>query len=92
MNHKIRLCVRLLALPLLAVSFTAAADTGEELHDANCTSCHDSSVYTREDHRVKDLDALHQQVGRCQTANSLSWSDADIEAVASYLNENYYKF
>ncbi len=92
MNLIFRRCMRLIALPLLALSFTAVADGGEELHAAHCTSCHDSGVYTREDRRVTDLDGLHQQVGRCEKANNLSWTGEDIKAVASYLNQNYYKF
>jgi mono/diheme cytochrome c family protein len=92
MNRNFPLRTLLIALPMLALSFTANAGTGQEMHDANCTSCHDSSVYVRENRRVQDFDALHAQVTHCQQANTLSWSDGDTDAVASYLNERYYKF
>lgn len=92
MNRISPLATLLITLPLLATAMPAAADTGPELHDAGCKSCHDSSVYTREDRRVKDLGQLHEQVRRCQKANDLAWSDKDIDAVATFLNASYYKF
>jgi len=71
---------------------SVAAETGAQLHDANCTSCHDERVYTREDHRVTSLDGLKKQVQRCELSLGLKWFDEDITAVTNYLNTTYYKF
>ena len=54
--------------------------------------CHDSGVYTREDRRVADRDALVKQVKRCELNLGLSWFDTDINDVVQYLNQSYYKF
>lgn len=76
------------------VSAVAAADvnTGQELHAANCTSCHDSGVYTRQNRRVNSLAALRQQVQRCERAQGLRWFDDQLESVVQYLNQTYYRF
>lgn len=70
----------------------AGAETGSQLHDKHCTSCHDERVYTREDRRVTSLDALTKQVQRCELSLGLKWFDEDVDDVTNYLNTTYYKF
>ncbi|HYQ72088.1 MAG TPA: cytochrome c [Gammaproteobacteria bacterium] len=70
----------------------ATADTGGELVAANCTSCHDDSVYTRKDRRVTSLAALKKQVQRCELSLGLKWFEEDVDEVVNYLNTTYYKF
>ncbi len=79
---------------LAAASIPAAiaADNGATLHQENCTSCHDDSVYTRKDRRVTSLDGLKKQVQRCELSQGLKWFDEDIDDVVAYLNSTYYKF
>lgn len=75
---------------------TAATDLsahpGKALHDANCISCHDSAVYTREDRKIGDFPKLLAQVRRCDANLGSRLFDEDIEQVADYLNQAYYKF
>ena len=92
MNRISPLRAALFALPLLAVGLPAAADSGQELVEANCKACHDSAVYTRENRRVKDIAGLNKQVRRCEQSLGLTWFDEDVDAVVTYLNVNYYKF
>ena len=74
-------------------SYTLAdAERGQQLHDEHCMKCHDSGVYTREDRRVADRDALVKQVKRCELNLGLSWFDTDINDVVQYLDQSYYKF
>ena len=77
----------------------AALDKGKELHQKNCIACHTSltggkpdALYTRADRRVNSLDALQKQVQRCELNLGLTWFDEDIDAVASYLNQEFYHF
>ena len=65
---------------------------GEEVHQQHCVKCHTDSVYTREDHFVKSMEALGKQVKRCKDNLGIAWFDEDTEAVAHFLNEKYYKF
>ena len=70
----------------------ADAEHGQKLHDEQCMKCHDSGVYTREDRRVADRDALVKQVKRCELNLGLQWFDTDVNDVVQYLNQSYYKF
>ena len=70
----------------------ADAEHGQKLHDQQCMKCHDSGVYTREDRRVADRDALVKQVKRCELNLGLQWFDTDVNDVVQYLNQSYYKF
>jgi mono/diheme cytochrome c family protein len=70
----------------------ANVEHGKVLYQANCTSCHNTSVFTRPDRRVNSLPALEAQVGRCKSARGLDWSDQDIADVVAYLNADFYHF
>jgi mono/diheme cytochrome c family protein len=81
-------CLASAAAPLSA----ADVAIGKALHGQYCTSCHDDSMYTRKNRHVKSMDALTSQIGRCDASLGLKWFDDEIEAVAAYLNKNYYHF
>lgn len=85
-----------LALVTLAVAgMNAQADDtvdAKALFDQNCTSCHGSEVYTREDRRINSLDALHGQVRMCEQNLGLTWFDDQVDAVTALLNREYYNF
>jgi len=82
----------LFATLLIAGTAQARADEGQALHDAHCQKCHDSSVYTRENRRVKSLDGLRKQIRRCEQSLGLRWFDDQLDSVVRYLNDNYYRF
>jgi hypothetical protein len=65
---------------------------GEKAHSEHCVKCHTDSVYTRENRRVKSIDALGKQVRRCRDNIGISWFDEDTDAVVQFLNQKYYKF
>lgn len=77
---------------LLAGPASAAADQGQALHDKHCLKCHDSSLYTRDNRRVKSLDGLRKQIRRCEQSLGLRWFDDQLDSVVRYLNDNYYHF
>jgi len=66
---------------------------GKKLHDEKCMSCHKTKVYTREDRRVKTLDALAKQVNFCMKgAAKADWSTSETNSVIEYVNNKFYKF
>ncbi len=90
-NHSYSLLFAIIfAIPVSGM----AADTshGKSLQQENCMSCHDDGVYTRNDRRVTTLDGLNKQVKRCELSLGLQWFDDDVNDVAGYLNESFYKF
>lgn len=68
------------------------AGEGKKLHDANCLSCHDDSVYKRKDRSVKNFDGLLQQINNCGHAIDSTLAKPQINDLVKYLNETYYKF
>ena len=91
---KVILCVP--ALIFLAVSAYAAVPgdgaEGKRLHDASCVSCHGVSVYTRQDHNVRSLDGLKQQVENCTHMAQKEFSPAEKQDIVKYLNDQFYRF
>lgn len=81
------------ALVLYLGSLQAAdIDNGDDLHFSNCTGCHDASVYTRDNRRVRSLAQLGTQVRFCKDTLELTWFDDEVEDVIGYLNKTYYHF
>ena len=85
-----------IALTLLTSAVHAAlpgnAADGKRLHDANCTGCHDTAVYTRKEHRVQSLSGLKQQVENCTHMAQKEFSPAERQDIVKYLNEQFYRF
>jgi hypothetical protein len=85
----------LITLALLGTGNTLlAADVknGKQLQQKNCMSCHDDSMYTRDELRVKSLASLRTQVQRCESTLGLTWFDEETDDVTAYLNKSFYKF
>ena len=89
----------LLILTLLLVSANVYAKEdpvlahGEKLHEEKCIACHGTSVYTREDRRVKTMAALSSQVNNCMKgAAKADWTTSETNSVIEYLNIRFYKF
>lgn len=88
--------LRPLALAILAglCGTAAAADpaAAQALHGKHCISCHDASVYTRDNRRVTSRAGLETQVRRCDQALGLRLFDDEIGGLAAFLDQHYYKF
>ena len=66
---------------------------GKKLHDDKCMNCHDTSVYSRQDRRVKTLQALSNQVNNCMKGPAKAdWTVSETNSVIDYLNNKFYKF
>ena len=76
-----------------AVSMPAVAEfEPRSYHDAHCMRCHDTSVYTREDRRVRSYPALQAQVARCDANLATKLFPDDLDLLVDHLNTDYYKF
>ena len=84
------------AMTFLAMSAHAAVPgdvaDGKRLHDASCSSCHDTAVYIRKERRVQSLDGLKQQVENCTHMAQKEFSPAERQDIVKYLNEQFYRF
>jgi mono/diheme cytochrome c family protein len=89
MVRKLALCGA--ALFVAAGTAQAAGARARTLHDTYCVMCHDTRVYTRKERVANDYPGIRAQVARWQGNVMLNWSDEDIDLVASYLAEQYYK-
>jgi N-acetyl-anhydromuramyl-L-alanine amidase AmpD len=81
---------------VLALSVHAAlpgdSTEGKRLYEANCTGCHDESVYTRENRSIRSLDALQQQLQACGHVVKKEFSAAETQNLVKYLNDRFYHF
>ena len=71
----------------------ATPSAAQKMHDSKCLTCHKTDVYTREDRRVKSLQALSHQVENCMKGPAdANWNATETQAVVEYLNSKFYKF
>jgi hypothetical protein len=96
-TDQLEITMRFLYLPvfiaLYATSLQAAdIENGADLHFENCTGCHDSTVYTRDNRVVQSLPRLGAQVRFCRDNLGLTWFDDEVDDVIGYLNKEYYHF
>lgn len=92
--------VRITRRALLAAGIfcnTASADItaippGQSLYENHCTDCHESVVHVRNERKARDYPEVRDWVVRWAGAQELDWTGAEVDAVANYLNQNYYNF
>ena len=76
------------------------AELGAKLHAKTCASCHNSmmpdgkgeELYSEDFRKVTDAGGLKTMVQFCATRTNSGWFDEELEHVARYLNDNFYKF
>ena len=91
---RVILCASLVILLAPSVHAAPPGDStaGKRLHDAKCTGCHDTGVYTRKDRTVRSLDALKRQLDGCSHMAKENFSAAETQNIIRYLDEQFYKF
>ena len=89
------LCASLLILLMpsaYAASLPGDSVDGKRLHDASCTRCHDTGIYTRKHRHVQSLDALKEQLASCSHMAQKEFSAIDTQNIIKYLNDQFYDF
>jgi len=76
----------------LAIEPADNTDDGKVLHDQYCQRCHDNAVYTRPDSIIFSLTALEKRVRFCESMAAAAWSEPQMKAVITYLNQRFYHF
>ena len=73
---------------------TAIADSGrgQLLYENQCSSCHESTVHVRGDHKAKSIAEVRAEVQRWSVNQKLNWGPAEINDVTDYLDENFYHY
>lgn len=83
------LIAALLSLPL---TVNAGPENGKSLHDAKCTGCHGTRIYTRANRMIHNKSELHARIEFCNKASKAGFSTAEKSDVLQYLNQDFYKF
>ena len=84
--------VAVLSVSTQAATLPGDTANGKKLHDASCTSCHNDSVYKRQDHKIKSLEGLTEQIHNCEHMADVTLGKTQVNDLVKYLNETYYKF
>jgi len=82
------------AAALLIFGGMALADgfDAEAYHGSNCTRCHDTGVYTREDRKMSSYPMLKSRVAGCDAKFGEKLPSEGLSGLVDYLNDDYYKF
>lgn len=82
-----------LGLIFLSASVTAAdVERGGRLYETRCQACRATSVHNRGARKAKSFDRIRAQVERWSIEVGGNWTADEIDDVAVYLNQRYYRF
>lgn len=65
---------------------------GVEYTDADCYTCHEASYFKRTDRAATTWPKLKAWVEGCNTNLDVGWFPDEVEDVAAYMNQEFYKF
>ena len=91
MSRSILTLLTVLLLPLAAAA-QAPESRGQMLYGNHCIACHTTQMHWRDRKLVTDWASLKVQVRRWQGAAQLNWNEDDIDDVARFLNDAFYRF
>lgn len=77
--------------PAAAQPLGPDAERGRALYDTACVQCHTTQAHWREKRLVRSWPDLIHQVTRWQAIAGQSWRREDVEDVAAYLDQRFYK-
>jgi hypothetical protein len=79
---------------LLAPMAATAADLsrGRALYELRCQGCHAESVHARAKREARDFEAVRRWVERWNASLQLRWEAQEVDDVAFYLNDTFYRY
>ena len=89
---KAHITIGMMTLAVVLGTNPLQADEGKALYENNCTKCHSTEVFTRDDRGIKSIEGLKSRVKQCNNAVENKLSDDELQSIADYLNKNFYKF
>jgi len=92
MNRVLLIALSSLLIPSVNAALPGDSAEGERLVAADCMSCHDTTVFSRADHKIQSLDALKRQLASCGHGAKKEFSVAQTDSIVKYLNERFYHF
>jgi mono/diheme cytochrome c family protein len=84
-------CATVLAAPLASAQSPDAL-RGQRLYETACVTCHAESVHSRRQKTARSIADVREYVTRWAKVVNAPWTTEDVEDVATYLNERYYRF
>jgi hypothetical protein len=84
--------------PIVALMQHATSETDEDfnyaqrLYDIHDVLCYGVSIFENGEHVTKDWQSLRTAVEQWQDRRKLGWKSAEIDEVANYLNERFFRF
>ena len=85
-------CLALSLAGLSAAQAATGAERGKLLYETRCSACHATSVHNRSARKAKSFDGVRAQVLRWSAEVGGSWNGDEIDDVANYLNQRYYRY
>jgi len=80
------------ALLMLGAASQAGEFNAETYHGSNCTRCHGTDVYTRENRKMRSYPMLNSRVAGCDARFGEKLAPENVTSLVDHLNDSYYKF
>jgi cytochrome c peroxidase len=100
-SRQFRACVLAIGVGIVPCAVTAQAvperlaaadlERGRRLYEVSCDACHNANVHWRDKRGVNSWPALLAEVDRWQRNAGQRWEPSDINDVAAYLNDRFYR-
>jgi mono/diheme cytochrome c family protein len=79
---------------VLGAGIACAADParGRTLYETRCGGCHNESVHNDNSRKARNFEEARRRIADFGARLDSRWSAAQVDDVAVYLNERYYRF
>jgi hypothetical protein len=93
-EHLTRCALAAALAAALGASHAHAADParGRALYEARCGGCHNESVHNDNSRKARNFEEARRRVADFGERLDAKWSAAQVDDVAVFLNERYYRF